>query len=42
MFDKTCWDDKRNRYACRERPDYINPKSHVVRASLNGWPTRRS
>ncbi len=36
MFDKTCWDDKRNRYACRERPDYINPKSHVVRASLNG------
>jgi hypothetical protein len=36
MFDKTCWDDERNRYACKDRPDYINPKSHVVRASLQG------
>ena len=36
MFDKTCWDGKRNRYACRERADYINPKSHVVRAGLQG------
>jgi hypothetical protein len=36
MFDKTCWDGKRNRYACRERPDYINPKSHVVRVGLQG------
>jgi hypothetical protein len=38
MFDKTCWDDKRNRYACRDRPDYINPKSHVVRAGLQQLP----
>jgi hypothetical protein len=38
MFDKTCWDDKRNRHACRERPDYINPKSHVVRANITGLP----
>jgi lysophospholipase L1-like esterase len=36
MFDKTCWDGTRNRYVCRERPDYINPKSHTVRASLQG------
>ena len=36
MFDKTCWDDTRNRYVCRDRPDYINPKSHMVRASLQG------
>ena len=36
MFDKTCWDGDRNRYACRERADYINPKSHVIRASLQG------
>lgn len=36
MFDKTCWDDDHNRYACKDRPDYINPKSHVIRASLQG------
>lgn len=36
MFDKTCWDGTRNRYVCRELPDYINPKSHIVRASLQG------
>jgi hypothetical protein len=36
MFDKTCWDGQRNRYACREVPDYINPKSHVVRVGLHG------
>src|SRR5215510_8042266 len=36
MYDKTCWDPKRNRYACPERSDYLSPKSHVVRASLRG------
>ena len=35
-FAKTCWDAKRNRYACRERADYINPKSHTILARLNG------
>jgi hypothetical protein len=35
-FAKTCWDGARNRYACRERSDYINPKSHVVLAQLQG------
>jgi hypothetical protein len=38
MFDQSCWDGKRNRYACREKPDYINPKSHKIRASLQGLP----
>ena len=36
MYDKACWDARRNRYVCRERPDYINPKSHIVRARLEG------
>jgi hypothetical protein len=36
MYDKVCWDDDRNKYACSERSDYINPKSHVVRARLKG------
>src|SRR5262245_65812227 len=34
MYDKTCWDPRRNRYACRDLSDYLNPKSHKVRASL--------
>ena len=34
MYDKTCWDAKRNRHACRDLSDYLNPKSHVVRATL--------
>jgi len=38
MYDKACWDAKRNKYACRERGDYLNPKSHVVRASLPDLP----
>jgi hypothetical protein len=36
MYDKTCWDGTRNRYMCRERADYLHPKSHVVLARLNG------
>jgi hypothetical protein len=34
MYDKTCWDHRRNRYVCRERKDYLHPKSHTVLASL--------
>ena len=33
---KTCWDGTRYRYACRERADYINPKSHTILARLEG------
>src|SRR6476660_7620883 len=36
MFAKTCWDRERNRYGCRERGDYLRPKSHVVLASMEG------
>ncbi|HJU30994.1 MAG TPA: hypothetical protein VJ740_06060, partial [Hyphomicrobiaceae bacterium] len=35
-FTKTCWDWSRNRYSCRERADYLNPKSHAVLARLDG------
>jgi lysophospholipase L1-like esterase len=34
MYDKTCWDANRNRYACRERADYLHPKSHTVLATI--------
>jgi hypothetical protein len=33
-FTKTCWDGKRNRYACRELADYLYPKSHTILARL--------
>jgi hypothetical protein len=36
MFNKVCWDGTRNRYGCRERSDYLHPKSHTIRASLKG------
>ncbi|MDX2205593.1 MAG: hypothetical protein NW223_22775 [Hyphomicrobiaceae bacterium] len=36
MFHKTCWDPTRNRYACAERSDYLNPKSHQIRAQMDG------
>ena len=35
-YAKTCWDWTRNRYACRERSDYLNPKSHTVLVWLEG------
>jgi hypothetical protein len=34
MYEKTCWDPRRNSYACRQQKDYLNPKSHMVRAKL--------
>jgi hypothetical protein len=34
MYDKTCWDPRHNSYACRQQKDYLNPKTHAVRASL--------
>lgn len=33
-YDKTCWDAARNRYRCDTQSDYINPKSHVIVATL--------
>src|SRR5262245_64221623 len=35
-YAKTCWDWTRNRYACHERSDYLNPKSHWVLVRLEG------
>src|SRR5262245_51743500 len=35
-FSKTCWDWAANRYSCRERSDYLNPKSHTILAQLQG------
>ena len=35
-FAKTCWDATRNRSACREYTDYINPKSHTILARMEG------
>jgi hypothetical protein len=36
MFAKTCWDPVRNTYSCRERADYLNPRSHTVLARMEG------
>ena len=36
MFAKTCWDPVRNAYSCRERADYLNPRSHTVLARMEG------
>jgi hypothetical protein len=32
----TCWDPAINRYSCRARSDYLDPKRHVVLARLEG------
>ncbi len=34
MFRKTCWHWVRNRHACQDGSDYINPKSHRVTAEV--------
>ncbi|MEZ5908084.1 MAG: GDSL-type esterase/lipase family protein [Hyphomicrobiaceae bacterium] len=36
VFGRTCWNPKRNRYQCSDPADYINPKSHVVIARIEG------
>jgi hypothetical protein len=35
-FLNTCWDPLRNRYACPGLSDYLNPKSHVILARIEG------
>jgi lysophospholipase L1-like esterase len=35
-FLNTCWDPGLNRYSCRDKRDYLNPKSHTVLARLEG------
>lgn len=34
MFSKTCWDPKRNAYSCKDRADYLTPRSHTVLAQM--------
>jgi hypothetical protein len=36
MYRKTCWDASKNRYVCPGNADYINPKSHMVAAEIEG------
>jgi len=36
VLDATCWDPLRNRYACRQVGDYMNPKSHRVILEVKG------
>src|SRR5262249_22777901 len=38
VFDNTCWSAAANRYACKDRRDYLNPKSHVILVRLEGLP----
>lgn len=38
MWKDACWDATRNRYACPSLADYVNPKSHKVRASVVDVP----
>src|SRR5262245_55038698 len=35
-FLHTCWDPALNRYYCRDKRDYLQPKSHVVLVRLEG------
>ena len=34
MWQDACWDANRNRYACPGFSDYVNPKSHKIRAQV--------
>ncbi|MDX2287921.1 MAG: hypothetical protein NW217_03765 [Hyphomicrobiaceae bacterium] len=38
IVDRTCWDPWRNRHACADDVDYINPKSHRIVARVVGVP----
>jgi hypothetical protein len=36
VFNKTCWDPLHHRYSCADRADYLDPKSHVITAHMEG------
>jgi hypothetical protein len=38
MFSSICWDPASNRHACKDRPDYTNPKSHRILVWLADLP----
>ncbi|MCZ7594968.1 MAG: hypothetical protein M5U16_08645 [Hyphomicrobium sp.] len=35
MFRDTCWNARTNRFVCKDRRSYINPKSHRVALKIN-------
>lgn len=38
MWQDACWDVSKNRYGCPGLTDYVNPKSHKIRASILDVP----
>jgi hypothetical protein len=38
MMDRICWSAERNRYGCREAPDYLHPRAHRILAALREVP----
>lgn len=36
MVDRTCWNDIKNVHECKTYDDYINPRAHKVRVSVEG------
>jgi hypothetical protein len=38
MWQDACWDANKNRYACPALNDYVNPKSHKIRAQAVDIP----
>lgn len=38
MMDHICWSAERNRYGCREAPDYLRPRAHRILVTLRDVP----
>lgn len=38
MMDNLCWSAERNRYGCRETPDYLHPRAHRIQFALRDVP----
>ncbi|KAB2850748.1 MAG: hypothetical protein F9K44_03920 [Hyphomicrobiaceae bacterium] len=38
VFRKTCWDEERNQYGCKNNRNYFNPTSHRVIVTLEAAP----
>ena len=36
MVNRTCWNDRTNKYTCDDRGDYLKPRSHAVVVELGG------
>ena len=42
MWQDACWDVAKNRHSCPGLSDYVNPKSHKVRAEITDVPDGNS